>query len=376
MRNSAFLFVNGTLITTCIIMLLVFLFLPLPKKKGLKNYRISLRYLALAYFTLSVITSMDMLQGSSTLDYPLVLTALSFQMTLFVFALITLFNINFANKVYVAKLLSPTILFIVLSLVSRGVLGSPSLNNFSDFVRNYTHPTAMLDILFLLYCIAQLIYFIQQFLIQEKRYDSKLDDYYADTYQLQLTWVRYCFIGACSFGILVIVSMFFSSTTLNLIVTGFNSLFYLVFGLCYIQYPRTYVDIEPILIEHTANVEESEVQIRKLSWDKLRAIIIADKYYLRPDVNIEEMAQYLKIGRTKLSNYINQEEGMNFHAWINTLRIEEAKQHILANPSCTFAQVAELVGYSEQSNFSRQFKQVTNQAPSVWKQAQQENRLN
>jgi YesN/AraC family two-component response regulator len=80
------------------------------------------------------------------------------------------------------------------------------------------------------------------------------------------------------------------------------------------------------------------------------------------------MAHWLGIGRTMLSQHINTNEAMNFNAWINHLRIEEAKQLMRQHPDYTFLQISELVGYSEQANFSRQFKIHAGKSPSVWRQ--------
>jgi AraC-like DNA-binding protein len=80
------------------------------------------------------------------------------------------------------------------------------------------------------------------------------------------------------------------------------------------------------------------------------------------------MAQYLKIGRTTLSTFINNEEGMNFNSWINLLRVEEAKSLLIDYPHYNLTQISELIGYSEPSNFSRQFKLITSESPSVWRQ--------
>jgi AraC-like DNA-binding protein len=61
---------------------------------------------------------------------------------------------------------------------------------------------------------------------------------------------------------------------------------------------------------------------------------------------------------------------MNFHTWISNQRIEEAKKHMLANPGISITQISEMVGISEPSNFSRQFKHITGLSPSIWKQKQ------
>jgi AraC-like DNA-binding protein len=94
--------------------------------------------------------------------------------------------------------------------------------------------------------------------------------------------------------------------------------------------------------------------------------IKSTKYYLRTGVNIEEMSQYLKIERTTHSTFNNNKEAMNFNMWINSLRIEEAKKSLIEFQEYNHALIAEMVGYSELSNFSRQFKNITKVSPSVW----------
>jgi YesN/AraC family two-component response regulator len=84
-------------------------------------------------------------------------------------------------------------------------------------------------------------------------------------------------------------------------------------------------------------------------------------------VTIEDIANKLKVGRTTLSNLINREEGVNFNTWINRLRIEYAKQLMIDNPDYTIAKISELVGYTEQANFSRQFKLIAGESPLLWR---------
>jgi len=351
-----------------------FLFLPLPQTKGLNNYYRSLRFLAVAYFNLAVITAINLLSGNSIINFYIELTVISFQSILFAFSLISLMNSNFTNIVYILRYMTPTFLFIILLFVFEQIWGNPGLKHIGDFIPNFSHPMTILNIVFLLFCIAQLIYLSIFFIVEAKKYELKLNDYFADTYRLQLHWVRYYFYGAVAFCIVVLMSLFFLSPAFTLVVILINIVFYTVFGICYIQYQRIYINIS--LIFDTAGLvgsEEPEFSYRALSWEKLKCSIIVEKYYLCTEINIEQMAQYLKIGRSTLSNYINREEKMSFHSWINTLRIEEAKHLILAHPDYSIAQISDAIGFSEPSNFSRQFKHITHQTPSVWRQNQLKN---
>ena len=154
---------------------------------------------------------------------------------------------------------------------------------------------------------------------------------------------------------------------LLMVLTVIYIIFYMVFGICYIQYPRTYLYIEPVIYPGIYTPEETSKYNRRLNWEELKKSILTEKYYLKPEVNIEDMAHHLKIGRTTLSKFINSEENMNFNGWVNSLRIEDAKKLLITYPDYTLIEISEMVGYSESSNFSRQFKLITKVSPSVWR---------
>ena len=151
-------------------------------------------------------------------------------------------------------------------------------------------------------------------------------------------------------------------------VTLTFALFYFGFAQKYIQYNKLYNVIEPAIV--AANLEPSHIPTRtliKTDWTAYRQIIATRQYYREPGVNIEELAGKLNIGRTTLSNLINREEGVNFNTWINRLRIEDAKQLLIENPGFAISTISEIVGYTEQANFSRQFKQVAGESPLIWR---------
>jgi AraC-like DNA-binding protein len=371
MSQNIFLTANIVLIVVCILIPLFFLFIPIPQKKGLKNYRISLRILSLAYFALSVLIFLTVLYGNNEIDYVMNFTAISLQTILFAFSLIVLLNPDFSNTHLVLKHLTPTFILVVLSVLFKIIWKYQPLHTITEFIHHANQPSTVVVLLFFLFCIVQLVYFFRLFHLQLKKYEAKIDDYYADTYPLKLHWVSYCFYAATVFCVLVIISMLIPNPLFGIIVTAINSVFYLVFGLCYIQYPSIYHILEPALSTSmlSPNIDEP-ITVKVLSWEKLKSKIISEKFYLRSEINIEEMAQYLKIGRTTLSNFINKEENVNFHTWISQLRINEAQQLFLQDTNVSIKQMANNVGYSELSHFSRQFKQITGYSPSVWRDMQ------
>ena len=159
---------------------------------------------------------------------------------------------------------------------------------------------------------------------------------------------------------------------------GYGNLLHLCYFLCgiwtffFIQYPQTFIQIEKAIeYEPVVTPDVLRTDNRQYNWKDLREQIINQKYYLKSGVNIEELAQQLQVGRTTLSGFINTEEGVNFNLWINKLRVDEAKQLLARESNYSIAQISEMVGFSEQSNFSRQFKLITNESPSTWRQENQ-----
>jgi len=153
--------------------------------------------------------------------------------------------------------------------------------------------------------------------------------------------------------------------------TAAITVFYFIFAIKYLNYNKLFAIIEPVLAaEPPDDTHQMKNKRSRLVWKGYKDAVISGKIYLREGISLEELAQLLKVGRTTLSALINAEENVNFHTWINQLRIEEAKRLFLENPDYSIIQIAELSGFSEHSNFSRMFKHITGQTPSAWRNNQ------
>lgn len=363
-------FLNTAVIVSCTLMAMVFLLLPLPENKGLHKYRISLRFLAGAYITMALLKSVILLFHLAIVNLipieGLVIAAL--QAPLFAFTLITLINPRSIKRNYLYRQLMPVFIFIILFLLSAYKWGNPSILTFAGLRANALHPTVIIRELFLFYYAFQLFNLTRIFTRHTRIYQKRIDNYFADSSQRRLVGVKRSFYSALVTGIFAFISCFIPSPLLMIFFEASYALFYLVFALFYIQYPGKFTHIEPVISVPGPSVESPATSKKRLVWDDLKKQIIENKYYLKSGVTIDEMAQYLKIGRTTLSTFINNNEGMNFNLWVNSLRIEDAKNLLIDCPHYSLTQIAELIGYSEPSNFSRQFKLITKESPSIWRQ--------
>lgn len=372
MSSYPLLFINSTLIVGCLAMAFVFLTLPLSENIALKKYRLSLKFLAFGYFSLAFFKVLLII-----LDYSLInilsaerIAISSLQATLFTVALIVLINPRFVTRRYLIRQLFPVFGFLVFYITCRTVWGNVIINTFDEFGQFMFHPCMIARELFAMYYVFQLIYLSVLFYRQVGQFEWELKNYYSECSSKCLPWIKFSYLGVLTIGIGSFVSCFVMTNVWVFGFLVFYTIFYLSFGIYYIQYPRKFVYLEPTITFVGVKPEEVKALSNKkrLDWSELKRQIIADKYYLKQGVNIEDMARYLKIGRTTLSTFINNEEGVNFNMWINLLRIEEAKKLLQSHPEFSLTQISEQVGYSELSNFSRQFKLLTKTSPTEWKQ--------
>ncbi|MDF1548151.1 MAG: AraC family transcriptional regulator [Bacteroidales bacterium] len=349
----------------------LFLAFPTPKDLKLQNYRISLRILAAAYFVMTVLNIIIMfldfeVQTPEYFNF-IVLLISSLQALLFTFTLIILLNPAFVSSKRLLLFVSPTLLFSLIYFILLIVVGDCKITGIRDFYPCFSNPTVIIRLLFFLYYISQLVYYILLFLKQEKIYLNKINNNYSDVSKFRLNWIRWAFFLALSIGIIAVGIQIFPGKLSDLVFNIILTLFYFGFALKYINYNKIFSYLAPVLGTIKSSPEKQFMLKPRIIWGELKKLILSEKYFLIEGITLEQMSHLLKIGRTSLSNLINSEEGVSFNLWINQLRIKEAKSLLSQNPDYNLTTIAELTGYSEQSNFSRQFKNLTGESPSVWR---------
>lgn len=348
-----------------------FLSLNTPAKSGLNNYRISLKVLAVAYFALSFFAIFRLFnaQKSDTIEIIsfIDLSISSIQALLFTLTLIVLINPRFIKLKKLFWFVLPFLSIAVLYLFSFFIYGDPKIVSIEQIGSNLQNPTLWIRLLLLLYYLFQLCFYTYLFIRESRRYNEEILNYFSDVVTLKLSWVQIAFYSALAIGIIAIFSSFLS-VQFEWMFTILFTFFYLGFAQEYIQYNRVFTIIENAIVNPVAEVVQVPVRhLIKSDWEHYKSEILKNKYYCQSGVNIEDLAKKLNIGRTTLSNLINREESMNFNSWINRLRIEDSKKLLIDNPEFTIAIISELVGYTEQANFSRQFKLITGESPLYWR---------
>lgn len=98
---------------------------------------------------------------------------------------------------------------------------------------------------------------------------------------------------------------------------------------------------------------------------KLKTLMEEDRIYIQPDLNLQDLAQQLKVNAGLLSATINQVFGKNFNEYINTYRIEEFVRLYSedVDKRFTLLSIALDSGFNSKATFNRAFKKIKGVTP-------------
>jgi len=110
----------------------------------------------------------------------------------------------------------------------------------------------------------------------------------------------------------------------------------------------------------------AEPEADKDLMDDLENLVIRDKIYLDENLTLAETAHRLNTNTSYLSRFINDHYQVNFSAFLNGYRIEEAKRMILDEKFNNFSMegIAKSSGFRSKSTFNQAFKNSTGLTPT------------
>lgn len=95
-----------------------------------------------------------------------------------------------------------------------------------------------------------------------------------------------------------------------------------------------------------------------------------EKPFLDPDITMPKLAKRMNMSKEELSQVINRELHLNFNAFINQYRIEEAKRKLRDPKENQFVilKIALDVGFNSKSSFNAVFKKTTGMSPTEYRE--------
>ena len=101
---------------------------------------------------------------------------------------------------------------------------------------------------------------------------------------------------------------------------------------------------------------------------KLELLMMKDKVFLNPDLNLRLLSGYLEVSEKHCSHVLNKGTNMNFNQYVNKFRIEAFIERIKEGQSkrYTLTSIAYECGFNSKSTFNRVFKLNCGVTPSEY----------
>ena len=243
-------------------------------------------------------------------------------------------------------------------------------------------------VLFIVQCIAHILVFRKAY---EKRL-KQVEAYYDEEEDYRMKWIRFCYIIMMLTQMFILVYMLLPRGFMK-IYNIWYSIFLLYFTANFISFLGSHKllldafayktlsghDLMQKIAENKSrrktvkdNSQEPSVIISEADIRRLERSIdqwVKQKKYCEYDKSREEVAKELRTTKEHLHIYFSTIKGVDFKTWRTELRVEETKKLLLENKEVSTNIIGEAAGFSDRSNFHRQFVKIVGCSPKQWRES-------
>ncbi|MBO5942703.1 MAG: helix-turn-helix domain-containing protein [Bacteroidales bacterium] len=242
-------------------------------------------------------------------------------------------------------------------------------------------------VLYVANCIIHIVLFHRTYL----RSVQKLEQYYDEEENNKMKWIRFCYIMMMLTQMFVLVYM--------LLPRGFMKIYTLWYVLFMVYFSANFISFlgsNKLLLDAFAyktlsgqeimerierrkrmkkGAKEAQPLDSQATEQELNRIEhaldkwVKEKRYREYDKTREQIAKELNTSKEMLHLFFVTRMSVDFKTWRTRLRIEEAKLLLLENQEMSINIVAELSGFSDRSNFHRQFTKIVGCSPKQWRES-------
>ncbi len=217
-----------------------------------------------------------------------------------------------------------------------------------------------------------------------------LEKYYDEDEEHKVKWIRFCYILTMLTTMFVLIYMFLPQ---NLIII--YNFFYILYMVYFAGNFISFLGSHKLLLDafgHSAFSEQRSFRKKKTAKERkhenenipgglntddvssefsaIEASLkkwVSEKKYREYDKSREETAHEIGTTREMLQLYFSEKVGEDFRTWRTRLRINDAKQMLLEKKETSINLIGEIAGFSDRSNFHRQFTKFVGCTPKKWR---------
>ena len=277
-------------------------------------------------------------------------------------------------------------------LFVSGVVALMLLESYrSENMKYFAFVCVVALIAFLIQSITYIVYFDRAY----RQSLTDLENYYDDDESHQIKWVKFCYVVSMLTNLFILVYLcLYWLLDYKMEVASLYTLWYLVYMLYLTSNFISFIGSHRLVLDAFAHktlsgedimqminenkkkksrkndVYVAEVSLNEMEFRKLEQALeqwVLKKSYREYDKSREEIARELNTTKEILHHYFITKKGVDFKTWRTELRIEEAKQLLLKDRHASTNIIAEACGFSDRSNFHRQFVKIVGCSPKQWR---------
>lgn len=298
----------------------------------------------------------------------LVIVAITDMTSIFMsYALITLMDEKYydQDKFYLNALMSAIMSYL---LIKSFFWENPSLKMFV---------LVFYILFFIIHCSYHIVVFHKVYQLSLDR----LENYTDEDEHRKIRWIRFCYIIMMFTQMFVLVYLLLPSSMIIVYAT-FYSLYMIYFVSNFISFIGSHkllldafayktLTFQNVGRPYKPKVEATDPLYNEAAFAKIEKYIgrwIEDKKYRDCDKNREQVAKEMHTTKDMLQLYFSVRKNMDFRTWRTELRVEDAKSILLENKDLSIQAVGEMCGFSDRSNFHRQFTRMVGCSPKIWRE--------
>ena len=246
-------------------------------------------------------------------------------------------------------------------------------------------------IAFLIQTITYIVYFDKAY----KQSLMDLENYYDEDESHKIKWVRFCYIISMLTNVFFLVYLcLFWFLDYKMEIAALYTFWYLLYFLYLTSNFLSFLSTHKLVLDAVAHkvltgqdlnlpiggearkarrnrrnqpdeTTRKETEFRKI--EKAIETWVEQKRFCEYDRSRDEIARELGTTTEMLHVYFNTKVGVDFKTWRTELRIAEAKRILLENREISTSVVGEISGFSDRSNFHRQFVKFVGCSPKQWR---------
>lgn len=247
---------------------------------------------------------------------------------------------------------------------------------------------------FLIQSVTYIVYFDKAYKQSLKEFES----YYDDDADHKLKWVRFCYVMSMLTNLFVLVYIvMYWFLPHKMAIASLYTFWYLLYMLYLTSNFLSFLSSHRLVLDAFAyktlsgqelmrKIDENrKKRARKAKGQQEEVVMpdnteaafarlekalerwVAEKRFREYDRTRDDIARELHTTKDLLHLYFATRMGVDFRTWRTGLRIEEAKALLLENKDASINIIAEASGFSDKSNFHRQFVKIVGCSPKEWR---------